>query len=228
MENQILKCSNHKHSNQNQNAIKYCIECNIYLCQECFNLHFQLFIEHHLLDLNEGLTHLFNGFCKEDGHQKKFEYYCETHNQLCCSSCIEKDKTIESSKHKDCIIHDIYDIKENKKNLLENNMNYIEELSNNINEKLIKINNLYEKLNKNNEEIKVKIINIMTDLIDKVKERQNELLLNLDFIFKHICPSEKELKDFGKLQNTINEIISRKNDINKKYYDSNTLIFYLK
>jgi hypothetical protein len=65
-------------------------------------------------------------------------------------------------------------------------MNYIEELSNKINGKLIKINNLYEKLNKNKEEIKVKIINIMTHLIGKIQERQNELLLNLDFIFQHI------------------------------------------
>ena len=79
------------------------------MCQECFNLHFQLFIQHHLIDLNTDLTHLFNGFCKEDEHKNKLEHFCETHNQLCCSSCIE------SSKHKDCNIHDIYDIKEDKK-----------------------------------------------------------------------------------------------------------------
>ena len=105
-------------------------------------------------------------------------------------------------------------------------MEYIEEISNNINGKISKLNNLNEKFNKNKEEIKNKIINIMTNLIEKIKERQNELLLNLDSIFECVCPSEKELKDFGELPNKINEILSKNNEIDKKYYDPNTLIFY--
>ena len=113
MEKQMIKCS--KHELTNQNAFKYCIECNIYMCQDCFNLHSKLFIEHHLIDINAEMTNFFNGFCKEDEHKNKLEYFCETHNQLCCSSCIEKDQNIEFSKHKNCNIHYIYDVKQEKK-----------------------------------------------------------------------------------------------------------------
>ena len=48
MENS-MKCSNKKHSEIN--AISYCIECNLYLCNKCKNNHIEYLEIHHLNDL---------------------------------------------------------------------------------------------------------------------------------------------------------------------------------
>ena len=113
MDNQNIKCTTP--NNDNQNASKFCCECNIYMCHKCLNIHLKLFNNHHLLDLVGDITQIFNGFCKEDKHSNKLEFFCETHNQLCCLSCIGKDKNIENAKHKNCKICNIYDIKNDKK-----------------------------------------------------------------------------------------------------------------
>ena len=173
------------------------------------------------------ITHIFNGFCKEDKHSNKLEFFCETHNQLCCLSCIGKDKNIEIAKHKNCKICNIYDIKNDKKNNLDKNIKILEDLSTNINDIIDKSKNIYEKLNNNKEELKAKIQRIMTNIRNKLNEREDKLFLSLESLFHKLCPSEKEIKDLGKIPKKIKALLEKRKDIDKKLEDTFLLNSYI-
>ena len=81
MEGQKKKCSSKKHSEID--AVNYCQECQLYLCDKCTNLHCELFDSHQLYKADENLNEIFIGFCKMKDHNKVLEYYCKDHNQLC-------------------------------------------------------------------------------------------------------------------------------------------------
>ena len=75
------------------NAICYCQECRIYMCNKCENTHSKLFKNyHHCFKLDKEINDLFTGFCQEKQHNEKLEYFCKEHNVLCCVSCICKIK----------------------------------------------------------------------------------------------------------------------------------------
>ena len=63
------KCSitNHKESD----AILFCIECKIYMCNKCEKHHLELFPNHNQIKLEKGkyINELFTGFCKEKNHK---------------------------------------------------------------------------------------------------------------------------------------------------------------
>ena len=87
MENK--KCSNKKHSEIN--AITFFQECKIYLCNKCQSLHSELFEEHHLYNIDKNIKDIFTGFCKQQKHnQYELEFFCKTHNELCCMACLCK------------------------------------------------------------------------------------------------------------------------------------------
>ena len=74
------RCSLEEH--KENNAIKYCPECMIYICNKC-DIHFSsLFKNHHPYNINSN-NEIFIGFCQEKNHYK-LKYFCKTHNQLCC------------------------------------------------------------------------------------------------------------------------------------------------
>ena len=81
------KCSFDEH--KEINSIKYCPECRIYMCNKCENFHSSFFKNHHSYQLNRE-EEIFTGFCKEENHNIKLEYFCKNHNQLCCCFCISK------------------------------------------------------------------------------------------------------------------------------------------
>ena len=114
---QNKKCSIKKHSEID--AINYCQECRIYLCNKCQNLHHELFEEHHLYNLDKNLNDIFTGFCQEENHNHyELEFYCKTHNTLVCLACSSKLDKKGYGQHKDCDICLIDNIKEEKRNNL--------------------------------------------------------------------------------------------------------------
>ena len=90
MENKSEKCSSKKH--EEINAICYCQECKIYMCNKCENFHSELFQNHHQYKLEKDMNVIFTGFCKEKDHFDKLEFFCKNHNILCCAACISKIK----------------------------------------------------------------------------------------------------------------------------------------
>ena len=99
MENQ-KKCSSKKHNDIN--AISYCVECDIYMCNKCMNYHSEILENHHKYNLDKNIEEIFTGICKEKNHRKELDFFCKTHNKLCCAACISKIKEKGNGQHTDC------------------------------------------------------------------------------------------------------------------------------
>ena len=137
MENKIKKCCSDEH--EENDAISFCIECKIYMCNKCEKIHSKLCKHHHWYNLEQNINEIFTGYCKETNHLEKLEYFCKNHNILCCASCIAKIKGKGKGEHKDCNICFLEDIKDEKKNNLSNNIKSLENLSNTLNESINKL-----------------------------------------------------------------------------------------
>ena len=64
---------------------------------------------------------------------------------MCCSACIVKIKRKENGQHSDCNVCIIEDIKESKKNKLEENLKVLENLSNTLDDSIKRLKNIFEK-----------------------------------------------------------------------------------
>ena len=117
MESTIKKCSSKEHDNMR--VILYCYNCQIYLCKKCEIFHSNLFKNHSLFKFDQDLKDMFTGYCQKLNHNQLLEFYCKTHNELCCASCICALKGKGKGKHSSCKICFLEDIKENKKNNLK-------------------------------------------------------------------------------------------------------------
>ena len=176
--NNNKKCSSKNH--KEFNAISYCQECNIYMCNKCTNIHLDLCQNHHSYNLNIDIQEIFTGICQEKNHLNTLEYFCKTHNALCCAVCITKIKRKGNGQHTDCNVCNIEDIKEEKKNKFDKNIKYLEELLNIINPSIDELKKIYEKINKNKDNLKLDIQKIFTKIRNVINEREDEILLEVE------------------------------------------------
>ena len=164
-------------------AVSFCPECRIYMCNKCANYHLPFFKNHHPFNLNKE-NEIFTGFCKEKNHPIKLEYFCKNHNQLCCAACLCKLNQIGDGQHKDCEVCLIQDIKEEKKNKLNENIKHLEDLEKTFNEDMKGLKEVVQKIENEKEDLKLKIQNIFTKIRTILNEREDELLLEADNIYK--------------------------------------------
>ena len=204
-----IKCSTQNH--ENQKPYEYCIECNIFMCHHCFNNHQKNYNNHHLIDLFQNESKIFSYLCREDFN--KLEYFCKSDAQLCCSTCKE-------SKHKNCDIIKIEEIKEEKKINFDKNINELENISNKVKERINLIKSFYEKNNALKEDLKSNILKIITNLRNKLNEREDELLSEVDNIFSSIYPDEKLILNYEKIPKKINAILDKRNSLDEQFNDS--------
>ena len=108
------------------------------MCNKCENHHSPLHKNHQTYKLNNN-EEIFTGFCKVKNHPNKLEFYCKSHNQLCCVACIAKLNEKGYGKHKDCEVCILEKIKEEKKNKLKENIKCLEDLENKLNENINKL-----------------------------------------------------------------------------------------
>ena len=156
------------------------------MCNKCETLHSKLFQYHHTYTLDKNIKDIFTGYCKEKNHNNELEYYCKTHNILCCDSCISKIKGKGKGQHKDCDICYIEDIKEIKKSKLKDNINILKNISNTLEENINKLKLLLEEIKQSKEELKLKIQKIFTKIRNAVNEREDKILLEVDKKYKEI------------------------------------------
>ena len=223
MEKQKKKCSLLEHKETNANS--FCLECKIYLCNKCESHHSKLFPNHQTYNSDKDLNELFTGFCKEKEHHEKLEFFCKTHNQLCCATCIAKIKTKEIGIHKDCDVCLIDDIKNEKKNKIEENIKYLKELSNTLQTSIDKLNTVFEKINEKKEKIKTKIQSVFTKLRNDLNNREDKLLLETDEIFNKIYCNENIIKEGIKLPEKIKLLLEKVENINREYDNNNSSLF---
>ena len=218
---QAKKCSSKKH--EGNNAIYCCTECKIYLCNKCLNNHSELFQDHNLIKLDKDINLIFTGFCKEPNHLDKLEYFCKTHNLLCCASCIAKIKAKGKGEHNNCDICLIEDIKEEKKSKLNNNIKSLEELSKTLEESVNKLKLIFDKINEDKEKIKLKISNIFTKIRTVINEREDELLNEIDKQYEKIFLNERIIKDCKKLPQKVKISLEQGKIIEKEWNDKNKI-----
>ena len=196
MENKSKKCSSKKH--EEINAICYCQECKIYMCNKCENFHSELFQNHHQFKQEKDMNEIFTGFCKEKDHFDKLEFFCKNHNILCCTACISKIKRVGKGQHTDCTVCNIEDIKNEKKDKLKKNIIILENLSNNFQKSINELKIIFDKINKKKEELKLKIQKIFTNLRNKLNKREDELLLEVDKKFDTLFIKEDIIRNWDK------------------------------
>ena len=138
MENDKNKCSLDEHSNIE--AIIYCQECKIFMCNKCEKNHLELFkSHHHIYKLDKNINEIFTGFCKEKNHIDELMFYCKNHNKLCCAECLIKTKYEEYGQHSECDVCKIEEIEEEKRNKLKDNLKLLDNLSSNLEESINKL-----------------------------------------------------------------------------------------
>ena len=113
MEIKDKKCSLTEH--EEISAISYCNKCDIYMCNKCEITHSNLCKNHKMFIIKKDIEVVFTGLCPEENHNKELEFFCKTHNQLCCAVCVCKIRKKNIGNHKDCEVCMIEDIFDDKK-----------------------------------------------------------------------------------------------------------------
>ena len=210
------RCSSKEH--ENIEALFYCFQCNVYMCNKCNNFHNNLCKFHDVLNINKYIKEdIFTGYCKEKGHNLKLEYFCENHNQLVCDACIIKINVRGKGKHKDCNICLVEDIKESKKNKFRENINKMPNLLNDIDNNLKQLKININKINKFKEEFKLKIQKIFTKIRTAINEREDQLLNEADKLIDDLSFNEELINEAEKLPNKIKTSYEKAKIIDKEW-----------
>ena len=197
----MQKCSSKTH--KDIDAVSYCNQCRIYMCNKCLIHHKELFENHQMNDINKNNNEIFIDLCKKNGHEKKLEFFCKEHNELCCALCITKLEYKEYGQHQNCSIFPIEDIKEEKRNKLEANINKLKELTDDLIKNLKELKNNFEKINETKEELKLYVQKLFTKIRSALNDREDELLLDIENNFKDNFCNEDMIKESNKLPNKI-------------------------
>ena len=222
MEDNKKKCSFKEH--KEIDAIYYCYDCKVYICNKCYNSH-QSFLENHSILNLDNKKEIFIDICKEKNHPNKLEYFCRNHNQLCCAACLCKLKEKGDGQHKDCDVCNIESIKDEKKNKLKENIQCLEKLESIFTKYLNELENYFLEIKKEKEDLKIKVQNTFTKLINALKKRENELMEEIDDLFKKHY-NENLIKKGEKLPKQIKSSIEKGKLIDKEW-DNNNLFSYI-
>ena len=215
----MSKCSMIDH--KEIDALSFCKECKIYMCNKCEKYHSELFKNHQQYKVDKDNTEIFTGLCNEKNHLIELKYFCKVHNILCCAECITKLKGEYNGQHSDCEVCFIKDIENEKKNKLKENIKSLEDLSNTFQQSINDLKTVYEKINKNKEEIKANIQNIFTQLRNELNNREDKLLLEVDQKFDELFVKEDIIKQTEKLPNKIKTSLEKGKLIDKQWNDNN-------
>ena len=216
MENQKKMCSLKKHSNFE--AISYCKECRKYLCNKCQKYHSELFEDHNLINLNKNLNKIFIDICND--HKNKLEFFCKTHNKLCCLGCISKIKEEGFGQHTDCNVCHIKKLKNEKWNKLQENIKYLHNLDNVFEKSLNKLKNTFEEINEKKVQLKLKISKIFTEIRNLLNEKEDELLLQINEKY-NIYIKEDIIKESQNIPKQIKILLENGKIIDKEWNDNN-------
>ena len=213
------QCSSKDHSDFK--AISFCQKCEIYMCVNCDSIHSNLCPNHSIYSLNNINSDIFTGFCPiEKHHQIELDYFCKTHNQLCCAACIAKIKDNENGQHRDCEVYSLQKIKEEKKVELNNNIKFLENLGKKYNNKFEDVKEIYQDNLKEKEELKLYIKNTFDEIKNILDSREKQLLLEIDTQFNDIFSNKENLEQCEQLPEKISSCLNKGYEISKKWNDT--------
>ena len=223
------KCSFLEHGNID--AIGYCNECDIYICEKCKDYHNNLIEIYH----NKTNTILMNKenneedieICYEQNHHEKLEYFCKTHNKLCCRACVTKIKGLGNGQHSQCDICFIKDIINERKILLKNNVIYLQNNFSSFDDLYNKLKSSYEEISEKKEKLKIKIQKLFTKIRNDINKREDQLLLKVEQIYDNHFFDKNIIKELNKIKNQINISFNKGKLALNKFDTNNTNIISL-
>jgi len=160
----------------NNDAKSYCPICKVYMCNKCDIFHSNLCRNHGKYNLDQDIKVIFTGYCKNENHSLKLEYFCKTHNELCCAACLCKLNEKGDGEHYDCNVCTIEKIKDEKKRTLNNNIKKLQEISAAFEESIKEIKSLSDKINKKKEELQKNIQIVFTQIRSELNKREDKIL----------------------------------------------------
>ena len=217
------KCSSINH--KEIEALSFCNDCKLYMCNKCEKLHSELFQKNHnLIKLEKGkdLADMLSGFCNEKNHKLELKYFCKNHNRLCCARCVAGLEDEEDGQHADCDICFIKDVENEKRNKLKDNIKCLEDISINLEQKINELKLIYEKIEKSKEELKTNIQKAFTKLRSALNDREEELLKEVDNKYS-LYFNENIIKDCDKLPNKIKKSLEKGKEIENNWNNKNNL-----
>ena len=191
------------------------------MCNKCEIFHSKLCQNHHSFKLDQAISEIFTVFCMEENHNDQLEFFCKTHNVLCCGLCLCKIKKNGKGKHKDCDVCTIEDIKEEKKNKLKENYKILKDFSGSLDQSINELKLIFEKINQNKEDLKLKIQKVFTKIRNALNQREDELLLEVDKKFDDIYFNEDIFKNYDKLSDKV-KISLEKGNIEENEWNNNS------
>ena len=198
MEDNTHKCSADEHSTID--AVKFCQTCNLFLCNKCDqSFHSKLFSSHKVKNLNKEKKGEFINICKESNHSTKYEYFCQTHNKLCCVKCIAKIKDENNGQHKDCTILSLKEAKKEKEKKFNKDYSKLKETSKSLDKTIDQFKSMIQELTKKKEELILEIQKVFTKIRTIINEREDKLLAEVEEIYKNKFYDEKIVKESEKL-----------------------------
>ena len=218
-----IKCSSKIH--QELNATSYCQDCRLYLCEICQKNHQELYNHNHI-NINENQTEIFTGICKEKNHINNLDFFCKTHNKLCCLACISIINKNGYGQHKYCDICIIEEVQEEKKAKFNENIKELENLSNSLTQSINQLKNTLDEINDKKEEMKIQIQKIFTKIRNELNNREEALLKKIDEKFDNSFIKEQNLRQYEKLPKQIQKLLDEINLVNKEWKIEN-LKYYL-
>jgi len=218
-----IKCSSKIH--QEFKAISFCQDCRIYMCEKCQNNHQQLY-NHNQINIGENQNEIFTGICKEKNHINYLDFYCKTHNKLCCLACVSNINKNGYGQHKNCNICIIEDIKEEKRAQFKENIKEFENLSNSVTQSIDQLKKIFEVISAQKEEMKTKIQKIFTKIRNELNNREDALLNKINEKFDNVFIKEANIKLYEKLPKQIQKLLEEINSVNKDWNIEN-LNYYL-
>ena len=215
------KCSSINH--RNIDAVIFCHICKKYFCNQCQSFHSDIFQNHITQKISNMNKKIFTGVCPDKNHINILEYYCKSHNQLCCVACIGKIKDEKNGKHNDCEIFKLKDIKPQKEKKFKEDYNKLKDIYNSLEPKINLFNSLKDEtnMNKNKEELIKEIQKTFTNLRFALNKREEQLLSEVEEMFKNIYDDDENIiKEIETLSEKIKEglesinLLKEKNELN--------------
>ena len=205
------KCSFEEH--KDIDAISYCSKCDIYVCEKCKDYHNNLINRNH----NQIFNKENNEICLEKNHQEKLEYFCRTHNKLCCRACVTKIKGLGNGQHSECDICFVKDITDERKNILEQNIIYLKNNRTSFDSLINKLKQAYKEISDKKEKLKIRIQKFFTKIRNEINKREDQLLLIVEQVYENYFFNKNFSKDIDKIENKLNLSINKGMLVSNEY-----------
>ena len=130
-------------------------------------------MNHLIYNLDKNEEEIFIDICSESNHKEQLEFYCKTHNKLCCAACLSKIKGKGNGQHFNCNVCLTEEIKDEKKNKLNENIKYLEDFSSKLDSLIDELKKFFKNIGESKEALKLKISNIFTKIRNTINERED-------------------------------------------------------